>query len=495
MNALNLLAFDMGASSGRAMLGRFDGTKIQLQPVHSFPNGPVGITGHYYWDTLRLFSEIREGIAAGHRETGGSLAGIGIDTWGVDFGLLDADGELLGNPFYYRDERTSGMLDEAFKRMPKDQIFNWTGLAFQPFNTLYQLLAMKLQKPHLLEQAATLLFMPDLLAYFLTGEKATEYTDATTSQLTDARTRSWSADIRQAMEFPGQLFTLIQEPGTVRGRLLPALSEELKTDRSPVVAVASHDTASAVVAVPTEGDNSAYLSSGTWSLLGVETDDPVLSRSVLEWNLTNEGGFGGKFLLLRNVMGLWIVQECKRVWDGEAGAVGFDELVELGRRSKPFTALIDPDDALFYGRGNMPLQIQEYCAKTGQSAPQTHGEVVRTVCESLALRYRWTVEKLESVTGKKIQTLSIVGGGVRNALLNQFTANALNRTVIGGYAEATALGNLLVQAHALGELAGLADIRQVARASFPTTRYEPAESQAWDDAYQRFLKLLKASPA
>jgi len=495
MTALNLLAFDLGASSGRAMLGKFDGTRIQIQPVHTFPNGPVALAGHYYWDTLRLFSEIRDGIAAGYRETEGSLQGIGIDTWGVDFGLLDVDGELLGNPYYYRDERTSGMFEKAFKRMPKDQIFGWTGLAFQPFNTLYQLLAMKLQKPHLLEQAATLLFMPDLLEYFLTGEKATEYTDATTSQLTDPRTRSWSPEIRQAMEFPGQLFTLIQEPGTVRGKLLPGLSAELKTDRIPVIAVASHDTASAVVAVPIEGDDTAYLSSGTWSLLGVETDDPVLSRSVLEWNLTNEGGFGGKYLLLRNVMGLWIVQECKRVWDGESAAVGFDELVELGRKSKPFTALIDPDDSLFYGRGDMPRQIEEYCSRTGQQVPRTQGEMVRTIYESLALRYRWTVEKLESVTGKKIRTLFIMGGGVRNVLLNQFTANALNRPVIGGYAEATALGNLLVQAQALGELAGLSDIRQVARESFPTTTYEPAESQAWDDAYQRFLKLLASSPA
>ncbi|MCK5572332.1 MAG: rhamnulokinase [Bacteroidetes bacterium] len=494
MHTLNVLAFDLGASSGRAMLGKFDGKKIQIHPVHAFSNGPVGVAGHYYWDTLRLFSEIRDGIAAATRESEGSLSGIGIDTWGVDYGLLDADGELLGNPYYYRDERTSGMFEEAFKRMPEDQIFNWTGLAFQPFNTLFQLLAMKIQKPHLLEQAATLLFMPDLLSYSLTGEKATEYTIASTSQLTDARSRSWSSDVRQAMEFPGQLFTLIQEPGTVRGKLLPAISDELRTDRIPVIGVASHDTASAVVAVPTEGETSAYLSSGTWSLLGVEVDDPVLSRSVREWNLTNEGGFGGKYRLLRNVMGLWIVQECKRVWDNEGGVVGFDDLVELSRKSKPFTAIIDPDDPLFYSRGNMPLQIAEYCRKTGQTAPQSRGEIVRTVYESLALRYRWTVEKLESITGKRIEKLYIVGGGVKNILLNQFAANALKRTVVGGYSEAAALGNLLVQAHALGELQGLSEIRQVARASFPTTAYEPSDGQAWDDAYQRFLTLLEASP-
>jgi sugar (pentulose or hexulose) kinase len=437
-------------------------------------------------------SELRRGVALAAQETGRSLDAIGIDTWGVDFGLLDGDGDLLGNPVHYRDSRTRGMFEAAFERMPKEEIFGHTGLAFQPFNTLYQLLALKLSKPAMLDAASSLLFMPDLLAYFLTGERATEYTDASTSQLLDAELRSWSDPVIEAMGFPPEIFTTIEEPGRIRGVLSEAIQEELQLGAVPVVAVASHDTASAVVAIPAEGNSTAYLSSGTWSLLGVELPAPVLTPEVLRWNLTNEGGFGGTIRLLRNVMGLWIVQECKRVWDAAGPPLSYEELVGLSTQSRPFPALIDPDDPVFYSPGDMPSVIRDFCLRTGQQAPESRGEIARTVYESLALRYRWTVEKLEEVTGTRIERLAIVGGGVKNSLLNQFTADALNRPVVGGYAEATALGNLLVQAHALGELSGLADIRRVVRASFPTEAFAPKNPGPWDEAYARFRQFAEA---
>lgn len=490
MKTLNLLAFDFGASSGRAILGRFDGNRIAVTTVHQFPNGPVETTGHLYWDILRFLLELKEGLGKASIETARSLSGVGIDTWGVDYGLLDSSGQLLGFPYHYRDARTSGMYDAAFDRLSKQEIFRLTGIAFNPFNTLFQLLSMKVHQPALLEQAATLLLMPDLLSYLLTGVKMTEYTDASTSQLLDGRSRKWNAEIMKAMGFPERLFTDIQQPGTIRGTLLPDMSEEVRLQKLPVIAVASHDTASAVVAVPAEGDTHAYLSSGTWSLLGVEAKTPVMDPRALKWNFTNEGGAGGVYRLLRNVMGLWILQECKRTWDAEGSNLDFSDMVELAQNSPPFSALIDPDDSSFYSPGDMPARIRDYCRMTSQTLPANPSAIVRIVLESLALKYRWVVDRLEELVGRKIESLYLVGGGVKNTLLNQFTADALQRPVFGGPPEATALGNLLVQALALGELGSIAEIRQIVRVSFPTTTFEPRANEAWGEAYDRFCRLL-----
>jgi rhamnulokinase len=494
MKALNLLAFDFGASSGRAVLGIFDGNRIVISAVHQFPNGPVTLTGHMYWDVLRFLGEIKEGLGKAAQTAGGKLASVGIDTWGVDYGLLDASGQLLGSPFHYRDARTAGMDDAAFSRMSKRDIFETTGIAFNPFNTLFQLLAMKLQQPGILAQASTMLFMPDLLSYFLTGVRLTEFTDASTSQLLDGRTRTWSRRLISAMEFPEDIFTDIQQPGSIRGSLLQEICDEVHVPRIPVVTVASHDTASAVAAVPAKGADHAYLSSGTWSLLGVESAVPVTDARALEWNFTNEGGFGGTVRLLRNVMGLWILQECKRHWESQGEEGGFDLLIDLAARSGPFRALIDPDNQMFYNPGDMPARVQEFCRKTGQDVPEERGQIVRCVLESLALKYRWVVDRLEELTNRRVGSLYLVGGGVKNTLLNQFTANAIGRTVVGGPSEATAVGNMLVQAVALGELGDLGDIRRVVRDSFPAMTFEPEDGDRWAEAYERFCNLLTIQP-
>lgn len=487
---LNLLAFDFGASSGRGMLGQFDGKKIILEELHRFSNDPVELCGHFYWDTVRLFWEIKQGLLKYANSQKGTLSGIGIDTWGVDFGLLGASGELLGMPYHYRDSRTENMFDEAFARMPKEEIFKRTGIAFQKFNTLYQLLAMKIRGDAALEKAETLLFMPDLFAYFLTGVKGTEFTEATTSQLLDPKTRNWSFELIRAMDLPEKIFTPIQQPGVLRGKILPTISEELGIGQIPVIAVATHDTGSAVAAVPAIEGDYAYISSGTWSLMGVEVDNPIINEKTLGWNYTNEGSVEGKYRMLKNIMGLWIVQECKREWDRRSDSYSFGELMQMAEASPAFICSIDPDHDSFYSPGNMPEKVQNFCASTGQKVPQTKGEIIRCVYESLAMKYRLTMEGLEEILGKPLPVLHIVGGGTQNRLLNQFTSNAIHRPVICGPIEATAIGNLMIQAMALGEVRNVREIREIVKNSFPTEDYMPCDQEQWDEAYRKFLKLL-----
>lgn len=490
MNNLNLLAFDLGASSGRAILGRFDGKRLGIEEIHRFSNDPVEVGDRIYWDVLRLFWEIKNGLIKFSQNLGGELSSVGIDTWGVDFGLLDASGELLGNPYHYRDSQTEGMMEKAFSIIPKEDIYQYTGIAFQKFNTIYQLLALVDRNSSLLDKADMLLFMPDLLAYFLTGEKSTEYTEASTSQLLDARNKTWCMDLINAMGIPNNIFSSIQQPGTLKGYILPQIGNELKMEKVPVISVATHDTGSAVVAVPALEGDYAYLSSGTWSLMGVEVKKPIINEQTLNWNYTNEGGAEGNYRLLKNIMGLWIIQECKRTWDQQGTVYGFGDLVEMAKTCEPFKAFIDPDHDDFYPPGNMAQTVQNFCARTGQEVPQTKGEIVRCVYESLAMKYRWSMERLEEIQNKPLKALHIVGGGTKNQLLNQFTANAINRPVICGPTEATAIGNLMVQALALGEVANLHEIRQVVKESFPTVDYMPEDVEHWDDAYQRFLKIL-----
>lgn len=489
MKRLNLLAFDFGASSGRAISGSYDGTRLSLETIHHFPNGPVALAGHLYWDVLRFVSEMREGIRKAVHQPGGGPAAIGIDTWGVDFGLLDAQGELLGNPYHYRDSRTEGMPAEAFRRMPKEAIFSLTGVAFQPFNTLFQLLAMRVQKPQVLDRATTLLMMPDLLAYFLTGVSGTEYTDASTTQLLDARTRVWSKELLRVMDLPESIFGPIHEPGKVRGPVSDVTVAETGCGHIPVIAVAGHDTASAVAAVPLPGPRSAYLSSGTWSLLGVEVPSPMLDHQVMDWKFTNEGGVGGSYRLLRNVMGLWILQECMREWDAAGKGTSYEAIITAAGQASPLVACIDPDAKQFYAPGAMECRIAAYCSATGQPVPEGQGAMARCILESLALKYRWAVERLERLVGFTIHELVIVGGGARNTLLNQWTANALHRPVIAGPSEATAVGNLLVQLGVLGEVGSVSDMRRMVNASFPGTLYSPGESTQWDEAYERFCRV------
>lgn len=480
--ARNYLAFDLGASSGRAMLGRFDGKKLALEEKHRFVNGPVEVNGRLYWNILGLFEELKAGLA----KCGGELRSFGIDTWGVDYGIVNAGNALASMPVHYRDSRTDGMLELAGRIAGNARIYDSTGIAFMKFNTLYQLLAASRvgELP-----SGRMLFMPDLLLWMLTGETGCEYTIASTSQLLNARKRDWDFDLIRKLGLPENIFLPIQPAGTVRGELSKDVREAVGLCAAKAVAVAGHDTASAVAAVPSAGETYAYLSSGTWSLMGFLSETPVISAESLAWNYTNEGGADGKYRILKNIMGLWILQECLREWRRDRPELNFVELVALAGKEKPFTSFIDPDDGLFFEPGPMAGRVREYCIKTGQPAPESIGAVVRCVLESLALKYRWAMGCIESLSGERPKVLHIVGGGSQNAMLNRFTAGALGMPVMCGPVEATAIGNLLVQAKALGDVSSFAEIREVIRNSFDVCEIVPQDKPLWDDAYGRFLKL------
>jgi rhamnulokinase len=451
------VAVDLGAESGRAVLGRFEGERMTLEEVHRFPNRPVRLPDGLHWDVLRIIGEIKEGLAKAARSPE-RIESLGVDAWGVDFALLDRDGSLISNPYHYRDPRTEGMDERAFDRMPKEEIYGVTGIQFLPINTLYQLLAM--EGSPLLGTAQTLLLIPDLIGYWLTGEKACEFTIASTTQLCDARSGGWAHDLMEKMGFPTHIFGDIIPPGTELGPLLPEVAEEIGVKEGfRVTAVASHDTASAVVAVPAESENFAYISSGTWSLVGVELPEPAVEPEGMHANFTNEGGFGGTTRFLKNVMGLWIMQECRRSWAREGRDYSYEELTHLAQAAPAAGSLLDPDHPTFLPPGDMPGRIRRFCRETGQSPPEEPGEVVRCVLESLALKYRWVLERAEEITGRRAEVVHVVGGGVRNTLLCQLTADATRRPVRAGPVEATALGNLMVQAYTRGYLDSLEEIR------------------------------------
>lgn len=490
---LKALAFDFGASSGRAILGSFDGEKLYLDEKHRFPNEPVSVNGSIHWDILRLFHEMKQGIARCVKEGTRDIASIGVDTWGVDFGLLDKAGQLLGNPVHYRDNRTDGMIEKASSMVSKSEIFSSTGIQFQKFNTLYQLLSMHLANSPILENASTLLFTPDLFNYFLTGEKVTEYTIASTSQMVKPGENQWAEELLRKLGIPVNILTKIVAPGTVIGRLGKDVADELNAGDIPVVAVAGHDTGSAVLAVPAQEKDYAFLSSGTWSLLGVELARPLVNETTFKLNYTNEGGAYGTTRLLQNIMGLWIYQECKRTWDKEDRVYSFEELECGAMAAEPFAAFINPDDDIFYRPGNMPARVAEFCRKTGQNVPESKGAVVRCVMESLALKYRMAVEELEKIIGHKLNVIHVVGGGCKNIMLNQFSANATCKPVITGPIEATATGNLICQLIASGELADIKEGRDLVRRSFVMNEYVPQDTGRWNEAYDRFLKIVKGS--
>ena len=492
MNALNVLGIDLGASSGRAMLGTLEGKKLTIREIHRFLNEPVTLCGRFVWDMPRLFHEIKQALLK-LSKSGETVDAIGIDTWGVDFGLLDKNGHLLGLPVHYRDARTNGIPEKVRAIIPDEELFARTGIAFNSFNTLYQLYAMKEEGDPALESAQDLLFLPDLLAYFLTGKKGTEYTIASTSQLLDPFKRDWDRELMEKLGIPAHIFGEVKLPGTVRGTLLPEIAKECGVAEIPVIAIGGHDTASAVAAVPAQEKDFAYISSGTWSLLGAEVQKPLCTEGVMKANYTNEGGVDGSIRLLKNIMGLWIIQECKREWDRRGSETSFGELVELSMQAPAFKAILDVDDACFLAPGDMPARIQAYCAKSGQPVPEGKGEISRVIYESLALKYRWAIERLEKDMLKKpIEALHIVGGGSKNALLNRFTAEAIKRPVIAGPDEGTIIGNLLVQAQALGAISGIRELREVVENSFPTKTFLPeTDGKAWDEAYQRYLKVCE----
>jgi len=532
------LAFDLGAGSGRAIIGRLENGRLTIKEIHRFANDPVQVGDRLHWDILRLFHEIKQGLLKAKQEglrvgTGdvggqkeaseivngtiesveaesgalsgaiggvkaesgtlsGAIESIGIDSWAVDFGLIGENGELLGNPYHYRDGQTAGMMERVFERIPKEELFARTGLQFLPFNTIYQLFALQEAGSPILKSAKSLLLIPDLLRYFLSGEMHSEFTNATTTQLYHASDRGWDDSLIERLGLPRGLFVNAVDPGTQVGTIRPSLCEELGIAPIPIIAVAEHDTGSAVAAVPAEEESFAYLSCGTWSLMGTEVKQPVMSEQALAWNFTNEGGVGGTYRLLKNIMGLWLLQECKRAWEKEGAEASYEELLAAAERSEPFRSFIDPDDLQFLAPAHMPRQIRQYCQDTNQPEPETIGSIVRCVMESLALKYRLILERTEELAGYRYGGLHMVGGGINNDLLCQYTANALSRPVWAGPTEASAIGNLIVQFMALGQIPELSEARRVVRNSFPLRTYEPAMQAAWEAAYDRFQQVLSA---
>ncbi len=482
---------DLGAESGRVLVGTFDGGRLAIEDIHRFPNVPVTVAGTLHWDALRLFGDIGTGL----RKAGaaGDVASVAVDTWGVDFALLDERGRLLANPVHYRDARTDGMVERACALVPRDEIYGVTGIQFMAINTVYQLLSMASADDPLLRHADRLLMMADLFAHFLSGASVSEYTLASTSQALDARARDWARPMLERLGIPTRLLPEIVPPGTDVGGLLGELASAPGLARTRVILPGSHDTASAVVGTPIGSRSTAFLSSGTWSLIGLELPEPVISDVSLAANLTNEGGVVGTIRLLRNVVGLWLVQESRRALWPDREAPTYEKLAGLAETAPAFTAFIDPDDERFLRPGDLPARVREFCAETGQPVPRDTGTLMRVLLESLALRYAAAIDQLAAASGQPIDALHIVGGGCRNRLLNRLTAGATGLPVRAGPVEATAIGNLAVQAIASGELASVAEARELAARSFPITTYEP--SGDWSEARARFAAICARRPA
>ena len=487
--ARSFVAVDLGASSGRVILGAWNGARFDVREVHRFANQPVVRSGHLRWDALSLWAEIKSGLARCAATEKVEISGLGLDTWGVDFALLDRDGQLLGNPYHYRDHRTDGAMEDVFARVPRAAVYGATGIQPSQINTLFQLSSMARSGDPQLRAARTLLPMPSLFAYWLCGRPAAEYTHATTTQCLDARERRWAVKLLDRLDIPTSIFPPLVEPGTVLGPLVGDVASQVGLSREvPVIAVACHDTASAVAAIPGLDAQSAYISSGTWSLMGVEVAEPVITERSLAYGFTNEGGVGGTIRLLRNIAGLWLVQECRRRWQRDGLEYGWDELMSLAERAEPFRSLIDLDDPRLLSPTDMPAAIRTICRQTGQERPESIGAVVRCCLESLALRYRATLDDVEELVGHRLEVVRIVGGGSRNRLLCQLTADACGLPVVAGPVEATALGNLMLQAIATGELEGIEAGREAVAASIALDTYEPHSSAAWEDAMARLRR-------
>lgn len=472
MSRKRALAFDYGASSGRAVIGEYNGEKISLREIHRFTNDPVILNGTMYWDFLRLFHEMKQGIVKANLS--GGFETLAVDTWGVDFGLIDQNGDLLENPIHYRDKRTAGMLEKSFELMEKDRFYEITGIQFMEINTAFQLLSLAQNRRGILERTEKMLLIPDLFHYFLTGKKFAEYSIATTTQLMDAVRGQWSDEVMEALHIPKRILPPILPTGSIVGRVTPLICQELGLMHIPkVIAVAGHDTQCAMAAVPAEEKDFIFISCGTWSLFGSELDHPMISETSFETNMTNEGGYLNKTSFLKNIIGLWLVQESRRQWIREGKEYGFAQLEKMAMESKPMGCLIDPDDPQFIPAGNIPERIRTYLRKTNQYVPETEGEMVRCIYESLALKYAQTKRELEECTGKKYKVIHMVGGGVQSKMLCQLTANACGCSVKAGPVEATVYGNIILQLLAIGEINSLSEARKVVAASEQVIVFEP----------------------
>jgi len=478
------IAVDLGAESGRVMLGSVSAERISLWEAYRFSNGPIETAEGLRWDFDKLFSEAKTGIAEAVKQSEGQISGMAVDSWGVDFGLLGADGRLIENPYHYRDSRTDGMMEKAFELLAEREIYENSGVQFMQINTVYQLLSMRLADSELLHKARALVLMADLVAYYLCGRAFAGYTLASTSQLMDMRNGQWSAEIFDRLGLPMEIMPEVVKPGTVVGQLKSELCAEFGCGSINVIVAGSHDTACAVAAVPARGKKWAYLSSGTWSLMGVEAEEAIINDKTFEYQFTNEGGVENTILLLKNIMGLWVLQECRRQWEREGDDLSYAELTAKAEEAEPFAAYIDPDYGGFLSPGDMPAKVNEYLAETGQETIDDKGQMVRAILESLALKYRSVMEALEDVAGETIETLHIVGGGIQNELLCQFAANATGKKVVAGPIEATSSGNILMQAKATGQIESVEQIRRIVGRSFDIKRYEPADRALWSGHYK-----------
>jgi rhamnulokinase len=489
MSRRNFLAFDLGAESGRAVLGTLENETISIRELHRFPNGPFSLLGHLHWNIYNLFDDIKKGMKTCASEIPAELESLAVDTWGVDFGLLAGDGSILGPPYAYRDPRNIQAMKKFLEIFPKERIYELTGIQFMPFNSLFQLYALVLDNSAFLKAATDLLFMPDLFTYLLTGVKTTETTITSTSQLYNPRLGSWNEELFSALGISRSIMQSPVRPGTVIGPILPGVSQETGLADVPAVATAGHDTGSAVAAVPALGKNWAYISSGTWSLMGIESPQPLITPQTLKLNFTNEGGMEGTTRFLKNVTGLWLVQQCRKKWSADR-PLSYDEMRAMAASAPAFKAMIDPDAPDFLNPPDMPAAIQHFCRKTGQAVPSTPGEVLRCAIESLALKYRVVLEELKQVSPHPIEKIHIIGGGSQHVTLCQFTADATSLPVISGPVEATAIGNIMGQALALGYVGSLDEIRAIIANSSELQTYEPRETGLWEAAYARFREIL-----
>lgn len=484
-NNRNYLAIDLGAESGRTIVGSVTGDRLNIEETHRFSNRPVFTREGLQWDVLRLWSDIKTGIGVSSERFSKEIHSIAVDTWGVDFALLDKQGSLISNPFHYRDRRTLGMVEAAFGMVPKKVIYESTGIQFLQLNTLYQLLSLVVSKSPLLQVAERFLMLPDFFNYWLCGSQKSEFTIATTSQCLSPNTGDWAVDLLEKFAIPTKIFPEIIQPGEILGSIHEPLARETNLGNIPITAVACHDTGSAVAAIPAEIEKFAWISSGTWSIMGVVSPKPVINDLSLAFNFSNEGGVFGSWRLSKNIIGLWLIQECKREW-----GLSYDEIAQMAQEAHAFKAVIDVDDNLFLHPNDIPMKIQRYCAETGQGTPETRGEIARVALESLALKYRFVINQLENLLVEKIEVIHIIGGGTKNKLLNQLAADATGKIVIAGPVEATAVGNVIMQAIALGDLANLEEARALIKSSFDVTYYHPCMDTRWDINYAKLLSVI-----
>ena len=488
MSEKQVLAVDYGASGGRVMLGGFDGASLTISELHRFPNDPVKLGDTMYWDMLRLFFEMKQGIVKS--KAYGEICGIGVDTWGVDFGLLDREGRLLDNPVHYRDGRTAGMMEKTLKMVGRDPLYELTGNQLMEINTLFQLMAVKERRPELLERADALLLMPDLFQYFLSGAKISEKSIASTTQMMDMRQGAWAFGLLETLGLQTGMMRDIL-PGAVRtGSLRPEIQKELGVPAMEVIAVAGHDTQSAMAAIPAREEDFLFISCGTWGLFGTELPEPVISEMSKKFNITNEAGLEGKYAFLKNIIGLWLIQESRRQWIREGKEYGFGELETKAACTEPLKSLINPDAPEFVPSGDIPERIRQFCRKTRQPVPQYEGEIVCCIDQSLALAYRKAMDEIIACTGKQYPVIHLIGGGAQSGLLCQMTANACGLPVVAGPVEATVYGNTMTQFMALGELNGLAQARRALADTLHTVVYEPRDREIWEEAYERYREIL-----